>query len=129
VGTPEEILRAARTIAVVGASPDPSRTSHRVMRYLQRAGYRCIPVNPNAEEVLGERSYASLADLPEPVDLVDVFRRAEYCADVAREAAAIRAPALWLQLGLRSAEARDVAEQAGMEYVEDACTAVVHRRL
>jgi uncharacterized protein len=129
VGTPEEILRAARTIAVVGASPDPSRTSNRVMRYLQRAGYRCIPVNPNADEVLGERCYPSLADLPEPVDLVDVFRRAEYCADVAREAAAIRAPALWLQLGLRSAEARDVAEEAGMEYVEDACTAVVHRRL
>lgn len=99
------------------------------MRYLQRVGYRCIPVNPNADEVLGERSYPSLADLPEPVDLVDVFRRAEYCADVAREAAAIGAPALWLQLGLRSDEARDVAEEAGMEYVEDACTAVVHRRL
>jgi len=129
VRTPEEILRTAQTIVVVGASPDPSRTSHRVMRYLQRVGYRCIPVNPNADEVLGERSYPSLADLPEPVDLVDVFRRAEYCADVAREAAAIGAPALWLQLGLRSAEARDVAEGVGMEYVEDACTAVVHRRL
>jgi predicted CoA-binding protein len=129
VSTPEEILRAARTIAVVGASPDPSRTSHGVMRYLQRVGYRCIPVNPNADEVLGERCYPSLANLPEPVDLVDVFRRAEYCAEVAREAAAIRAPALWLQLGLRSAEARDVADEAGMEYVEDACTAVVHRRL
>ena len=127
--TPEEILRAARTIAVVGASPDPSRTSHGVMRYLQRAGYRCIPVNPNAREVLGERCYPSLADVPEPVDLVDVFRRAEYCADVAREAAAAGAPALWLQLGLRSPEARDVADEAGMEYVEDACTAVVHRRL
>ncbi|MDX6442822.1 MAG: uncharacterized protein QOE43_2551 [Gaiellaceae bacterium] len=129
MGTPEEILRAARTIAVVGASPDPSRTSHGVMRYLQSVGYRCIPVNPNADEVLGERCYPSLANLPEPVDLVDVFRRAEYCADVAREAAAIRAPALWLQLGLRSADARHVAEEAGMEYVEDACTAVVHRRL
>lgn len=127
--TPEEILRTARTIAVVGASPDPSRTSHGVIRYLQRVGYRCIPVNPNADDVLGERCYPSLADLPEPVDLVDVFRRAEYCADVAREAAAIGARALWLQLGLRSAEARGVAEAAGMEYVEDACTAVVHRRL
>jgi predicted CoA-binding protein len=129
VRTPEEILRTAQTIAVVGASPDPSRTSHGVMRYLQRVGYRCIPVNPNADEVLGERSYPSLADLPEPVDLVDVFRRAEYCAGVAHEAAAIGAPALWLQLGLRSDEARDVAKEAGMEYVEDACTAVVHRRL
>jgi predicted CoA-binding protein len=129
VRTPEEILRSARTIAVVGASPDPSRTSHGVMRYLQRAGYRCIPVNPNADEVLGERCYPSLADVPEPIDLVDVFRRTEYCAGVAREAAATGAPALWLQLGLRSAEARDVAEEAGMEYVEDACTAVVHRGL
>jgi predicted CoA-binding protein len=129
VRTPEEILRTAQTIAVVGASPDPSRTSHRVMRYLQRVGYRCIPVNPNADEVLGERCYPALADLPEPVDLVDVFRRVEYCADVAREAAAIGAPALWLQLGLRSVEARDVAEEAGIEYVEDACTAVVHRSL
>jgi uncharacterized protein len=129
VRTPEEILRTAQTIAVVGASPDPSRTSHRVMRYLQRVGYRCIPVNPNADEVLGERCHPALADLPEPIDLVDVFRRAEYCADIAREAAAIGAPALWLQLGLRSDEARDVAEEAGMEYVEDACTAVVHRHL
>jgi uncharacterized protein len=129
VRTPEEILRTARTIAVVGASPDPSRTSHGVMRYLLRVGYRCIPVNPNADGVLGERCYPSLADLQEPIDLVDVFRRAEYCADVAREAAATGAPALWLQLGLRSAEARDVAEEAGMDYVQDACTAVVHRRL
>jgi uncharacterized protein len=129
VRTPEQILREARTIAVVGASPDPSRTSHRVMRYLQRVGYRCIPVNPNADKVLGERCFPSLADLPEPVDLVDVFRRAEYCAGVAREAAAAGAPALWLQLDLRSVEARDVAEAAGMDYVEDACTAVVHRQL
>jgi predicted CoA-binding protein len=129
VRAPEEILREAHTIAIVGASPNPSRTSHGVMRYLQRAGYRCIPVNPNAAEVLGERCYPSLADLHEPIDLVDVFRRAEYCAGVAREAAAAGAPALWLQLGIRSAEARDVAEEAGMDYVEDACTAVVHRQL
>ncbi len=127
--TPEQILRDARTIAVVGASPDPSRTSHRVMRYLQRAGYRCIPVNPNATEVLGEPAYPSLAAVPEPVDLVAVFRRVEYCTDIARDAAAIGAPALWLQLDLRSAGARAVAEEAGMDYVEDACTAVVHRHL
>jgi len=129
VRTPEEILRTARTIAVVGASPDPSRTSHSVMRYLQRAGYRCIPVNPNADEVLGERAYASLADVDVRVDLVDVFRRAEYCEDVAREAVTAGAPALWLQLGIRSPSARRVAEEAGLDYVEDACTAVVHRYL
>ena len=113
---------------MVGASPSPARTSHGVMRYLQRAGYRCIPVNPNADEVLGERCYPSLADVPEPFDLVDVFRREEYCAGVAREAAAVGAPALWLQLGLRSAAARTIAEAAGMDYVENACTAIVHRR-
>lgn len=92
------------------------------MRYLERVGYRVLPVNPNCAE------YApSLAALEEPIDLVDVFRRPEFCAEVAREAAAIGAPALWLQLGIRSEEARRIAAEAGMDYVEDACTAVVHR--
>ena len=92
------------------------------MRYLERAGYHVLPVNPLCEEY-----WPSLAALEEPVDLVDVFRRAEFCPAVAREAAAIGAPALWLQLGIRSPEARAVAEASGMDYVEDACTAVVHR--
>jgi predicted CoA-binding protein len=129
VRSPEQILRDAQTIAVVGASPHAHRTSNGVMRYLQRVGYRCIPVNPNADEVLGERCYPSLRDVPEPVDFVDVFRRAEFCPAVAADAAAIGAPALWLQLDIRSAEARRIAEAAGMDYVEDACTAVVHRHL
>jgi predicted CoA-binding protein len=124
VRSPEEILRDAKTIAVVGASPNPARPSHGVMRYLERAGYRCLPVNPLCEDY-----WPSLAALEEPVDLVDVFRRPDVCADVAREAAAIGAPALWLQLGIRSAEARAVAASSGMDYVEDACTAVVHRYL
>ena len=127
--TPEEILRRARTIAVVGASPDASRTSNGVMRYLQRVGYRCIPVNPNANEVLGERCYPSLADVPEPIDLVDVFRRIDACPDVAREAVDVGSGALWLQLGLVSPEARRVATEAGLDYVENECTAIVHRRL
>jgi predicted CoA-binding protein len=122
--SPEQILRDARTIAVVGASPQPARPSHGVMRYLERAGYRVLPVNPTCPEY-----YASLAALDEPVDLVDVFRRPEFCADVAREAAAIGAPALWLQLGIVSDEARRIAAEAGMDYVENACTAIVHRRL
>jgi predicted CoA-binding protein len=122
-------MREARTIAVVGASPDPNRTSNRVMRYLQRAGYRCIPVNPNAGEVLGERCYPTLAAVPEPVDFVDVFRRPEYCAAVAEDAVAIGTKALWLQLGIRNADARRIAVDAGLDYVEDACTLVVHRRL
>jgi predicted CoA-binding protein len=122
--TPEQILRDARTIAVVGASPDAHRPSHGVMRYLERAGYRVLPVNPT-----WDGAAPSLADLDEPVDLVDVFRRPEHCADVARDAVAIGAGALWLQLGIRSAEARTVAEAAGLDDVEDACTAVVHRLL
>jgi uncharacterized protein len=129
VRTAEQIMREAKTIAVVGASPDATRTSNGVMRYLQDAGYRCIPVNPAADEVLGERSFPSLRDLPERVDFVDVFRRAEFCPAVAEEAAELGIPALWLQLGIRSSEARRIAEAAGMDYVEDACTLVVHRRL
>jgi predicted CoA-binding protein len=125
-----EILREARTIALVGASPDPRRPSHGVMDYLLRAGYRVLPVNPEAGgEVLGVRCVAQLSELEEPIDVVDVFRRPEFCAGVAREAAAIGAGALWLQLGIRSPEARRIAEAAGMDYVENECTAIVHRRI
>lgn len=126
VRSPEQILREARTIAVVGASPNPAKPSHGVASYLERAGYRILRVNPLCSE---ERYWPSLAALEEQIDLVDVFRRPEFCADVAREAAAVGAPALWLQLGIRSQEARIVAEASGMDYVENACTAVVHRNL
>lgn len=127
--TAAEILREARTIAIVGASPRPDRPSYGVMSYLLRAGYRCIPVRPrDCDEVLGIPCASTLAAIEEPVDLVDVFRRAEFCPDVAREAAAIGASGLWLQLGIISPEARTVARQSGMDYVENACTAIVHRR-
>jgi predicted CoA-binding protein len=129
VRSPEEILREARTIAVVGSLPNPGRPSHGVTAYLLRAGYTVIPVNPLADAVLGLRCLSSLAELEEPVDLVDVFRRPEHCGAVAREAAAAGAGALWLQLGIASAEARAVAEEAGLDYVENACTAIVHRRI
>jgi predicted CoA-binding protein len=121
-----EILRDARTIAVVGASNDPWRPSHGVMRYLLGAGYRCIPVNPGCDEVLDVPAVASLAEIEEPIDLVDVFRRPEFCAAHAREAVEAGARALWLQLGIVSVEARRIAEAAGLDYVEDACTKVVH---
>ena len=127
--TPAEILRDVRTIAVVGASPRPDRPSHGVMRYLLEHGYRVIPVRPrDCDEVLGVPCVASLAELGEPVDLVDVFRRSEFCADVAREAVAAGAGALWLQLGIVSPEARRIAAEAGLDYVENLCTAVVHAR-
>jgi predicted CoA-binding protein len=125
-GDAARILRDARTIAVVGASPEPHRSSHGVMRYLQQQGYRCIPVNPNCDEVLGVPAVASLAEIDEPIDLVDVFRRPELCPAHAREAVAAGARALWLQLGIVSPEARRIAMDAGLDYVENACTAVVH---
>ena len=125
---PLQLLRTAKTIAVVGASPDPWKESHGVMQYLQRQGYRCIPVRPDRVEVLGVASVASLAEIDEPIDLVDVFRRPEHCAEHAREAVAVGAKALWLQLGIRSAEARAIAERAGLDYVENACTAALHAR-
>jgi uncharacterized protein len=125
--TPAEILRDARTIALVGASPRPGRPSHGVMRYLLEHGYRVIPVRPrDCDEVLGVPCVASLAEIGEPVDLVDVFRRPEFCADVAREAVAAGAGALWLQLGIVSPEARRIAVENGLDYVEDLCTAIVH---
>ncbi|MEJ7569695.1 MAG: CoA-binding protein [Gaiellaceae bacterium] len=126
--TPAEILRNARTIAMVGASPKPDRPSHGVMRYLLAQGYDVIPVRPaGCDEVLGVPCVRTLAEIDRPIDIVDVFRRAEFTPEVARETVAVGAGALWLQLGVVSAESRRIAEEAGLEYVEDACTAVVHR--
>jgi uncharacterized protein len=99
------------------------------MRYLLRHGYRVIPVRPNRTEILGVPVAQSLSDIDEPIDLVDVFRRAEFCPGVAGEAAAVGAKALWLQLGIVSPEARAIAERAGMDYVENECTAIVHANL
>jgi predicted CoA-binding protein len=129
VRSPAEILSEAHTIALVGASPNPSRPSNSVMRYLLGAGYRVIPVRPLVREVLGVPCVASLVEIDEPVDLVDVFRRAEFCPGVAEEASAARAGALWLQLGIVSPEARAIAEAGGLDYVENECTAIVHRAL
>jgi predicted CoA-binding protein len=99
------------------------------MRYLLAQGYRVIPVRPLVKEVLGVQCVASVADIEEPIDVVDVFRRAEFCPAVAEEAVGARAKALWLQLGIVSPEARAIAEGAGLDYVENECTAIVHRAL
>jgi uncharacterized protein len=126
---PAEILADARTIAVVGASPKPDRPSHAVMRYLLEQGYRCIPVRPRGcDEVLGVPCVRSLTEIEELIDLVDVFRRQEACPEVAREAVAAGAGSLWLQLGIVSPEARRIADAAGIDYVEDECTKMVHAR-
>jgi hypothetical protein len=128
--SPAEILAGARTIALVGASPRPERPSNSVLRYLLGQGYRVIPVRPvGPTEILGQRRVASLAEIEEPIDVVDVFRRAEFCPDVARQAVAAGAGALWLQLGIVSPESRAIAEEAGLDYVEDECAAIVHASL
>ncbi|MGH3014160.1 MAG: CoA-binding protein [Gaiellaceae bacterium] len=125
-----EIMAGARTIALVGASPRPERPSNSVMRYLLDQGYRVIPVRPvGSAEIHGVRRVAALGEIEEPIDLVDVFRRSEFCPGVAEEAVAAGAGALWLQLGVVSPEARRIAEDAGLDYVENACTAIVHGRL
>jgi len=123
--TAKEILEAATTIAVVGASRDPLKAGGSVPAGLQRRGFRIIPINPFAETLFGERVYRSLAEVPERIDLVDVFRPARDAAEIARQAVAVGARALWLQLDIRSEEARGIAEAAGLDYVEDECTAVV----
>jgi predicted CoA-binding protein len=126
--SPAEILASARTIALVGASPNPERPAHGVMRYLLAQGYRVIPVRPlDCDDVLGIPCVARLADIDEPIDLVDVFRNVAACPGHAQEAVDVGAKAVWLQLGLVSPEARRIATDAGLDYVEDACTAVVHR--
>ena len=126
--SPQQILAETRTIALVGASPKPNRPSNQVMRYLLDAGYRVIPVRPaDCDEVHGVRCVTTLAEIGEPIDLVDVFRRPEFCAGHAREAVEAGAKTLWLQVGIESPEARRIAEKAGLDYVENACTMVVHR--
>ena len=126
-----EILIGARTIAIVGASPRSERPSHRVMAYLQRHGYRAIPVNPNAtgEKILGERCYASLADIPEPIDMVDVFRRSELAGAAIEGAIAVGAKVVWTHLGVRDDAAAARAEAAGLKVVMNRCPAIEIPRL
>src|ERR1700739_2385899 len=123
-----QILRVAQTIAVVGLSSNPMRASHGVAEYLKAAGYRIIPVNPNETEVLGEKAYVRLEDVPERVDIVDVFRRAEELPAVAESAIGIGAKVLWMQLGIENAEAAEKARAAGLVVVEDSCLMVEHKR-
>jgi uncharacterized protein len=118
-----------RTWAVVGASPQPFRDSHRISSMLKSRGYRVIPVNPNCDELIGERAYPSLAEIPEPVDVVDVFRRSDAAGEHVDEAIAIGARAVWLQLGVIDEAAADRARAAGLEVVMDRCPAIEMPRL
>jgi predicted CoA-binding protein len=123
------LLVDTSTIAMVGASSNPEKTSHGIMQRLQQVGYRVIPVNPREAEVLGEKSYASLADIPERVDIVDVFRRAEDTPAIADEAVAIGARALWLQSGIANEEAAARATAGGLKVVMNACIGATHAML
>jgi uncharacterized protein len=125
----EQILTNYEIITVVGASATPAKAAHSVPAAMQRHGWRIIPVNPHATEILGEPVYRTLADIPEQIGLVDVFRPSEDTPAVAREAVAAGATALWLQLGIASEEARIIAENAGILYVENRCLIVERNRL
>jgi len=124
----QELLRDSHTIAIVGLSSDPQRASWFVASYLKKEGYRVIPVNPKAERILGEICYPDLASIPEPVDLVDVFRPASECLAVAQQAVAIKAKALWLQLRLVNIAAAELAARAGLKVVVDRCVKMEHGR-
>jgi len=123
------LLQQARTIAVVGISARHDRPSHEVAHYLQRAGYTIIPVNPAYEEVLGQKCYPSLHEVPGKIDLVDVFRKPAEVMGVVDEAIAVGAGSVWLQLGVIAPDAADKAAAAGLKVVSDRCTKIEHRRL
>ena len=131
--TDEEELRRiyadTKTIAVVGASANEEKAAHRIPRYLQQQGYRVIPVNPRGGEMLGEKVYEKLADVPESIDVVDVFRPSEETPSVAKDAVAAGAKVLWLQEGISSEEAERIASDGGLEVVMDMCMGATHHRL
>jgi predicted CoA-binding protein len=123
-----EILKKYKTIAVVGLSSNPARPSHGVTQYLQASGYRIIPVNPNEREVLGEKSYARVEDVPERVEIVDVFRRAEDVPPVVDGAIRAGAKVVWMQLGIENEAAAEKARAAGITVVMDACILIEHKK-
>ena len=123
------ILKNSHTIAIVGLSADWWRPSYFAAKYMQEHGYRIIPVNPKYTEVLGEKCYPNLESIPEAVDIVDVFRKSEDCAPIAKQAVAIGAKTLWLQLGVENAEAQQIAEAAGLAVVMNRCVKIEYARL
>ena len=126
--TIQRVLHSAKTIAIVGLSPNELRASYFVGYYLRRHGYRVIPVNPRETEILGQKSYPSLSDVPEPVDIVNVFRAPDALPEIAREAVAIRAGALWCQYGVINSDGARIAEDGGVTVIMDRCLKVEHAR-
>jgi len=126
---PETIVEEAKTVAVIGLSDDPEKYSHEVASYLNEQGYRIIPVNPNYEEVFGEHAYDTVEEIPEEVDVVDVFLPPDKTPDVAEDAVRAGAKTLWLQEGITNEETRRIAEEGGLAYVEDRCMKKTHQSL
>lgn len=126
-----DLLAKTKTIALVGASVKPDRPSHMVMDYLLRHGYHVIPVNPAmaGKSILGQACFASLSDIKEPVDMVDIFRSSEHCFSIVEEAVTINAKSIWMQIGISHQQARAYAEQAGLIVVENKCTKIEHQNL
>lgn len=124
-----EVLKRSKVIAVVGHSDKPHRTSYRIAQYLREAGYKVYPVNPTVDEIDGEKSYASLTDVPESIDIVNVFRRSEHLDGVVEEAIAVNAKSVWAQLGVIDEQAAQRANDAAMPIVMDTCIKVAHTRL
>jgi len=125
----KQIYAETKTIAVVGASGSEEKAAHTIPRYLQREGFRIVPVNPRGGEILGQKVYEKLADVPEPIDVVDVFRPSEETPEVAKEAVAAGAKVLWLQEGISSEEAERIATEGGLQVVMDLCMGATHHRL
>jgi predicted CoA-binding protein len=123
------LLKGAKTIAVYGCSPKPDRTSHQITAFLIEKGYEVYPVHPQAKSILGRKCYATLADIPVHIDIVDVFRKAEFTEEVARQAVEIGAGAFWLQLGIINEESYRIAKEGGVTPIMDLCIAVIHRML
>ena len=123
------ILNEYRIIAMVGLSPDPNRPSHRVAKYLINQGYKVIPVNPDAKEILGTRSYSNMSSIPEPIEIVDIFRRSEEVMPIVNEAIKVGAKAVWMQEGVINEQAAKKAQDAGLLVVMDRCMLKEHKRL
>lgn len=126
---PLRLLANARSIAVVGASATPEKDAHEIPKYLLQQGYEMFPVNPNAKEIFGRAPFTQLADVPRPIDIVNVFRPSAETPAIAQQAVDAEARALWLQTGIAHPDARRIAEDAGLDYVENACIRIAHQRL
>jgi len=124
----KEILENNRVVAVVGLSPKPDRASHQVAQYLQEHGYRIVPVRPKADEILGEKAFASLRDIPFPVEVVDIFRKEDAIPGIVDDAIAIGAKVVWMQLGLAEKQSAQKAREAGLKVVMDKCMKIEHSR-